>query len=410
MDVTLWIAGRYLKTRRTTGFITLLSWISIVGVTIGVAALVIVPAVMNGFEGEVRERIAGTNAHVLVLSYSDSGIVDTTKAMAVLRGNSQVLGVAPFVYSKALATRESIADGIIVKGVDLAQERQVTTVAKNIVPPLDAIPDSTEDGMPGIVLGSEVASRLRARVGETIVLATLHGAVQSPLGLVPRLRTFRVVGLFQSGLYEYDSSLGYISIAQAKDLFEMEGMTGIQVRIHDLFAAEKLAEKILTDLGGYPYRTSDWIAQNANLFTFMRIEKVTMFVILGLIVLVAALNIVSTLILLAMEKRHDIGALLAMGASRRDVVRIFLIAGLGIGAVGVLFGTVLGLVGCWALARYKFIDLPSDVYFLSTLPVRVDPGDVVVVIVLTFALCLLAAGYPAWYASRRSPVESLRKA
>jgi lipoprotein-releasing system permease protein len=410
VDVTLWIAGRYLRTRRTTGFITLLSWISIVGVTIGVAALVIVPAVMNGFEGEVRERIAGTNAHVLVLSFQDEGIVDTTRVMSVLRRRPHVLGVAPFVYSKALATREGIADGIIVKGVDLAQERMVTTVAKNIRPALDVIPDSTAEGLPGIVLGSEVASRLRARVGETIVLATLHGAVQSPLGLVPRLRTFRVVALFESGLYEYDSSLGYVSIAQAKDLFDMPGMTGIQVRLDDLFGAPAFAKALVQDLGGFPFRTSDWIEQNANLFTFMRIEKTTMFVILTLIVLVAALNIVSTLILLAMEKRHDIGALLAMGASQHDVIRIFLTAGLGIGAVGITFGTVLGLAGCWALAKYHFIDLPSDVYFLSTLPVRVDWADVLLVMVLTLVLCLLAAGYPAWYASRRSPVESLRKA
>ena len=410
MDVTLWIAGRYLRTRRTTGFITLLSWISIVGVTIGVAALVVVPAVMNGFEGEVRERIAGTNAHVLVLSFQDEGITDTTRVMSVLRGRAHVLGSAPFVYSKALATHDGIADGIIVKGVDLARERMVTTVARNISPALDAIPDTTKDGVPGIVLGSEVASRLRARVGDTIVLATLHGAVQSPLGLVPRLRSFRVVGLFESGLYEYDSSLGYISIAQAKDLFDMQGMTGIQVRLDDLFAAPRFARTLLADLGGFPYRTSDWVEQNANLFTFMRIEKTTMFVILALIVLVAALNIVSTLILLAMEKRHDIGALLAMGASQSDVVRIFLTAGLGIGAVGVSFGTALGLIACWALAKYHFIDLPSDVYFLSTLPVRVEWGDVLLVVVLTFALCLLAAGYPAWYASRRSPVESLRKA
>jgi lipoprotein-releasing system permease protein len=410
LDVTLWIAGRYMRTRRTTGFITLLSWISIVGVTIGVAALVVVPAVMNGFETEVRDRIAGTNAHVLVLSFEERGIVDTTAVMRVLRGRKHVLGVAPFVYSKALATREGIADGIIVKGVDLAQERQVTTVAKNIRPALDAIPDSTKDGVPGIVLGTEVAARLRARVGETIVLATLHGAVQSPLGLVPRLRPFRVVGLFESGLYEYDSSLGYVSIAKAKELFDTPGMTGIQVRIDELFLAPAFAQAVLKDLGGYPFRTSNWIEQNANLFTFMRIEKTTMFVILALIVLVAALNIVSTLILLAMEKRHDIGALLAMGASRSDVVRIFLAAGLGIGAMGVTFGAILGLAACWALERWHFIDLPSDVYFLSTLPVRVEWGDVLVVVALTFVLCLLAAGYPAWYASRRSPVESLRKA
>lgn len=410
MDVTLRIAARYLRTRRTTGFITLLAWISILGVMIGVAALVVVPAVMNGFETEVRDRIAGTNAHVLLLSYEDQGILDTTRVMARLRARRDVLGVSPFIYAKALITRQGIADGIIVKGVDLRQERQVTTVARDIQPPLDVIPDAAGDSLPGVVLGVEVASRLRARTGDTVVLATLHGAIQSPLGLVPRLRSFRVVGIFESGLFEYDSSLAYVSMNAARELFDTPGITGIQLRIADLFQAPKVAREIVQQAGGFPFRSSDWIEQNANLFRFMKIEKVTMFLILALIVLVAALNIVSTLILLAMEKQHDVGALLSMGASRADVVRIFLFAGLGIGVVGTLLGAGLGLLACWALGRFRFIDIPSDVYFLSSLPVRVEGGDVLLVVALTLALCLLAAGYPAWWASRRTPVESLRKA
>ena len=410
MDVTLRIAARYLRTRRTTGFITLLAWISILGVMIGVAALVVVPAVMNGFETEVRDRIAGTNAHVLLLSHEDQGILDTTRVMARLRARPDVLGVSPFIYSKALITRQGIADGIIVKGVDLRQERMVTTVARDIQPPLDVIPDAAGDSLPGVVLGVEVASRLRARTGDTVVLATLQGAIQSPLGLVPRLRSFRVAGIFESGLFEYDSSLAYISMNAARELFDTPGITGIQLKIVDLFQAPKVAKEIVQQAGGFPFRASDWIEQNANLFRFMKIEKVTMFLILALIVLVAALNIVSTLILLAMEKQHDVGALLAMGASRDDIVRIFLFAGLGIGVVGTLFGAALGLAACWALGRFRFIDIPSDVYFLSSLPVRVEGGDVLLVVALTLALCLLAAGYPAWWASRRTPVESLRKA
>ena len=410
MDVTLRIAGRYLRTRRTTGFITLLAWISILGVTIGVAALVIVPAVMNGFETEVRDRIAGTNAHVLLLSFEDQGIVDTTAVMARLRARPDVLGVSPFVYSKALITRQGIADGIIVKGVDLRQEREVTTVARDIQPPLVEIPGAVGDSLPGVVLGVEVASRLRARTGDTVVLATLHGAIQSPLGLVPRLRSFRVVGIFESGLFEYDSSLAYVSMIAAQELFDTPGITGIQIRLKDLFQAPRVAKEIVRQAGGFPFRSSDWIEQNANLFRFMKIEKVTMFLILALIVLVAALNIVSTLILLAMEKRHDVGALLSMGASRDDIVRIFLFAGLGIGTVGIVLGTGLGLTACWALARWRFIDIPSDVYFLPTLPVRVEGSDVLLVVVLTLFLCLIAAGYPAWWASRQTPVDSLRKA
>jgi lipoprotein-releasing system permease protein len=410
VDVTLRIAGRYLRTRRTTGFITLLAWISILGVMIGVAALVVVPAVMNGFETEVRDRIAGTNAHVLLLSHEEQGILDTTAVMPRLRAHREVLGLSPFVYSKALVTRQGIADGIIVKGVDLRQERAVTTVARDIKPALDTIPDAVGDSLPGVVLGIEVAGRLRARTGDTVVLATIHGGIDSPLGLVPRLRSFRVVGIFESGLFEYDASLAYVSIAAAQELFDTPGITGVQLRIVDLFQAPRVAREVLKDVGGFPYRTSDWIEQNSNLFRFMKIEKVTMFLILALIVIVAALNIVSTLILLAMEKRHDVGALLAMGASREDIVRIFLFAGLGIGVVGTVFGAALGLGACWALGRWRFIEIPSDVYFLSSLPVRVEAGDVAVVVLLTLVLCLLAAGYPAWWASRQTPVDSLRKA
>jgi lipoprotein-releasing system permease protein len=347
---------------------------------------------------------------VLLLSFDEGGIPDTTRVLKVLRGRPGVLGVSPFVYSKALVTKEGTADGIIVKGVDLAQERAVTTVASDITPRLDAIPDSGAAGPPGIVLGSEVAARLRAHVGETVVLATIHGGLQSPLGLVPRLVPFRVVGIFESGLYEYDSSLAYVSLAEAQHLFDVQGVTGVQVRLADLFQAPAFARAMVKDLGGYPFRSSDWVEQNSNLFRFMKIEKATMFLILALIVLVAALNIVSTLILLAMEKRHDVGALLAMGASRGDVVRIFLAAGLSIGLVGTTLGSALGLGACAALERWHFIEIPSDVYFLSTLPVAVEAPDVLLVIAVTLTLCIVAAGYPAWYASRLLPAESLRKA
>jgi lipoprotein-releasing system permease protein len=365
---------------------------------------------MNGFEREVRTRIAGTNAHVLLLSFEEGGIADTTRVLARLRSRPGVLGVSPFVYSKALVSREGAADGVIVKGVDLRQERAVTTVANDITPPLATIPDSAAGQAPGIVIGSEVAARLRAHVGDTIVVATLHGAVQSPLGLVPRLQPFHVVGIFTSGLYEYDSSLAYVSLDEAQRLFDVHGVTGVQIKLADMFQAPAFARAMVKDLGGYPFRSSDWVEQNSNLFRFMKIEKATMFLILALIVLVAALNIVSTLILLAMEKRHDVGALLSMGASRGDVVRIFLAAGLSIGAVGAALGSALGLSACAALERWHFIAIPSDVYFLSTLPVAVEAQDVELVVVVTLALCLVAAGYPAWYASRLLPAESLRKA
>lgn len=407
MNVALWIAGRYLRTRRPTAFIAILTTISVVGVTVGVAALIAVLGVMNGFEGEVRARIAGTNAHVLVLSFDDTGIADTTAALGAVRATPGVLGAAPFIYRKALATHGNLAEGLVVKGVDLAAERQVTTVAAHIQPPLAALPDTAAGGLPGIVLGSELAARLRAGVGDQVVLASFQGGVQSALGLVPKLAPFEVVGMFHSGLYEYDANLAYIGLRPAAELFGTGGaITGVEVRVADMLRAPEMARRVLDRLGGFPFRVTDWIEMNQNLFAFMKVEKAVMALILGLIVLVAALNIISTLLMVVLVKRRDIGSLAAQGASPGDIRRIFVFQGLLIGALGTAVGTVLGLVLCRALAGFR---IPGDVYFLSHLPVRLEWTDVVIVAVAALVLCMVAALYPASYAARIPPAEAVRE-
>ncbi len=407
MRVTLWIAGRYLRTRRPTAFIALLSGISIVGVAVGVAALIAVLGVMNGFEGELRSRIAGTNAHVIVLSWDEAGIADTAVALSRVRAHGEVLGAAPFIYRKALVTHDNLAEGLVVKGVDLAAERAVTTVASDIEPPLERIPDRAASGVPGIVLGAELAHNLRAGVGDVVVVASLHGGVQSALGLVPKLANFEIVGLFRSGLYEYDANLAYVSLAQAGRLFDTAGrITGIEVRGRQLFEAPRLSRELVERLGGYPYRATDWVEMNANLFAFMKVEKTTMGLILGLIVAVAALNIVSTLLMVVLSKRRDVGSLMTQGASPRDVRTIFLLEGLLIGGLGTAAGIGLGLVLCRVLDGFR---IPADVYFLAELPVRVDGFDVVVIAVVALALCVAAAVYPATYAARIPPAEAVRE-
>jgi lipoprotein-releasing system permease protein len=364
--------------------------------------------VMNGFENEIQTRIAGTDAHVVLLGESTAGIERGDSLAARSARQPGVLGAAPFTYAKAMVIREGRAEGLVVKGVDLGRERQVTTVANHIAPALTAIDDG-RDGTPGIVLGSELAGRIDAAVGDTVVLASL-AADRSAMGYSPKLRRFRVEGLFSSGLYTYDSSFGFTSIPASQAFFDLgDAVTGIEVRLADMFDAPHAAERLLHAAGDPRLRTNNWIELNRNLFTWMKLEKTVMFVILALIVVVAAFNIVSTLFMVVLEKRRDIGVLRTLGARRRTVLQVFLCEGLLIGSLGTALGAGLGGLVIAVLARYPVVRLPGDVYFIERLPVRPEAGDFVAVIVAAFALCLAAGLYPAWRASRLDPVEAIRR-
>jgi lipoprotein-releasing system permease protein len=410
VNLSLWIAARYLRTRRQSGFITLLTGFSVGGVALGVTALFTVLAVMNGFENEIQSRIAGTDAHVVLLGETASGIdrpQDLVPRVAAMPG---VLGVAAFTYVKAMVFRAGLTEGMVVKGVDLRAERGVTTVGHNIQPPLDSIPTRTAEGIPGIVLGTELAARLGARVGDPVLLASLTGAERSALGFAPKLRKFQVVGLFSSGLYTYDSSFGFTSIPAAQEFFELgDAVTGIEIRLADMFAAPAVADDIVRRLARPGLRANNWIELNRNLFTWMKLEKTVMFVILTLIVLVAAFNIVSTLFMVVLEKRRDIGVLKSLGATNGTVLRIFLCEGLLIGGLGTGLGGVLGLLLVAVLRRYPFVRLPGDVYFIERLPVRPEAGDFIAVVLAALTLCLAAALYPAWRASKLDPVDAIRR-
>lgn len=410
MRLPLWIAARYLRTRRRSGFITLLTGISVGGVAVGVTALLTVLAVMNGFENEVQTRIAGTDAHVLLLGESAAGVTGADTLAALVARRPGVEGVAPFTYAKAIVFHEGLTEGIIVKGVDLRAERGVTSVGSNLSPPLDSIPTRCADGAPGIVLGSELAARLAARLGDRVVVASLSESGSSPFGFAPRMREFQVVGVFTSGLYTYDSSLGFTSIAASQDFFQLgDAVTGLEVRITDMFAAPRMARELLEAAPGRGLRANNWIELNRNLFTWMKLEKTVMFLILALIVLVAAFNIVSTLFMVVMEKRRDIGVLRSLGARRGTILEIFLAEGLLIGGLGTGLGVALGSLLIAVLKRYPFVQLPGDVYFIERLPVRPEAGDFAAVVVAALVLCLGAALYPAWRASLLDPVEAIRR-
>jgi lipoprotein-releasing system permease protein len=409
MKLPLWIAVRYLRSRPRSGFVTLLTGFSVAGVTVGVTALLTVLAVMNGFESEVQTRIAGTDAHVMLLGQDTAGIEGGAALATRLQREPGVAGTAAFTYAKAMAFHEGLSEGLVVKGVDLARERDVTTIGRNIKPPLDSIPEVTLGGEPGLVLGSDLAGRLGARVGDVVLLATLHGDAGSAFGYTPRLKPFRLVGVFTSGLYTYDSSLGFTAIGASQRFFELgDHVTGIEIRLADMFDAPNAAQRLLHAAADPSLRANNWIELNRNLFTWMKLEKAVMFVILALIVLVAAFNIVSTLVMVVLEKRRDIGVLKTMGATPGFVLRVFLIEGLLIGTFGTLLGAALGGALIWVLKRYPFVHLPGDVYFIETLPVRPEAGDFAAVILAALVLCLAAAWYPAWRASRLDPVTAIR--
>ncbi|TPW06384.1 MAG: hypothetical protein FD129_2676, partial [bacterium] len=341
---------------------------------LGVVALIVVLSMVNGFEEEVRSRIVGTNAHLILLSYGSSGMTDHRQVREDVAAIPGVMASAPFVYGKALLSAGGQSDGVIVKGVSLAAERNVTTVADHIEPPLQdfsarpADPDSLRNWMPGLVLGRHVAETMRVGVGDIILVASPFEGRATPLGVIPRVRKFRLIGVFNSGLYEYDSSLAYISLEEAQRFYDMgEAVTGIELKIEDMYTAALYEEKVLAKLGGYPYRVNTWIELNQNLFAWMKWEKLGMAILLFTIVIVAAFNIVSAQIMLVLEKKREIGILKSMGATKAEIMRIFMAEGLVIGGVGTFAGSLLGYALAFFLDRTHLITLPGDIYFLDTL-------------------------------------------
>jgi lipoprotein-releasing system permease protein len=406
LSLESFIAARYLVSKRKVDFISIITGMSAAGVTVGVAVMIIVLSVVNGFEKEVVDRIVGTNAHVVIMRYEE-GIEDYEELTERVEQADHVLGASPFVFTKAMVSANGVTDGIALKGVDLRGERRVTTVADRIDPPLETIDQDGEE-LQGIVLGRYLARSLRVSPGDIVSLTSPMAGSRSPLGMIPRIKKFRLAGLFESGMYDYDSSLGFVSIPAAQDFLNSDDVvTGIQVRVDAKEKAPEIAEDILEHIGGFPYWTQNWIELNGNLVAWMKNEKVVMWLLLLLIILVAAFNIITSLIMAVMEKTRDIGVLKSMGASSRSVMRIFVLQGLMVAGLGTLAGGVLGLLGCAALSKYK-LTLPADVYFVDTLPVQVQWLDVAGIAAAAIFIGFAATLYPSWRAARLAPVEAIR--
>ena len=405
MPFELFVALRYLLARRKQAFISLISLISTIGVAVGVMALIIALALMTGLQGEVRDRILGSTAHIYV--WKARGITDYRSEVEKLKKIEDVIGAAPGVVSRALAIGNQSEAFITIKGVDPMLEPTVTDIQRAMISgQLDALGHEGEDEQPGIVLGKLLAEQLGAAVGETITLLTPAGTL-SPMGMMPRSRRARVVGIYSLGLYEFDSAYGLVSLPFGERLKGTQMVDMIQLRVRNIYAAPRIAERIPAQLGS-EYVAQDWADLNRQLFSALSLEKMAISIAIGLIVIVAALNIVASLILLVMEKSRDIAILKTMGTSSGRVMQIFMLQGLIIGVVGTTVGGVGGLALCWVLDRYKLIRIPMDVYQIAHVPFVVLPLDFVVVIVSAIAISFLATIYPSRQASRLDPVEALR--
>jgi len=399
----LGIALRYLRARRGELFISLITWISVGGVAVGVTALIVVLSVMTGFEEDLRDKILGTNAHVVV--YPMGRTLENPAAVAAeVEQVGGVLAATPFAVSQVMLVAGGSVQGAVFRGIDVASAGRATDIERFLVQ--GSLADLLGD-VPGLLVGREMARNLGLVLGDAVQVVSPAGS-PTPLGLIPRMRAFRVAGIFASGMYEYDTSFLFVSLDTAQDFLRLgEGVSGIEVRVSDIYGARAVARAV-QDRIGPRYWTRDWMEMNRNLFSALKLEKITMFVILALIVLVAAFNIAATLIMVVLEKARDIGILKSMGAASRSIRRIFMFEGLVIGGLGTTLGLGGGWLLCVLLKRYKFIELPSDVYYIDTLPVVMKPEVFILVGVCAVALCFLATLYPSWQASRLDPVEILR--
>jgi lipoprotein-releasing system permease protein len=407
MSYEFFIAKRYLKSRRKTKFVSVITIISIGGVLIGVAALNFVLSMMNGFEKEVRSRIIGTTAHVSVFASYADGIENYQELLPQIKETKHVVEVAPFIYYKAAIASKEGSDGIVVRGIDPEKEKLVTDIADNVkVGSLDL--EKEEDEFPGILLGATLADRLGVKLGDNVVLFSLKEGSLTTGWSTPKASKLKVTGIFETGMYEYDASLAYVSLSTAQKLFNLDHkVTGLQVKLDDLYKAENVAKELELKLG-YHYYTMDWMHMHKNLFSWMALEKYAMFIVLSLIVAVAAFNIISTLIMVVIEKRKEIGILKSMGATNVSIMKIFMFEGLVVGIVGTILGSGLGFILCWIQKTFNLISLPPEIYFINSLPVDMRVSDFTIVALSAIVLTFLATIYPAKRASQLTPVEAIR--
>jgi len=409
MSFEYFIGRRYLRARRKQAFISLITILSTAGIAVGVMALIVVIAVMSGFESDLKSRILGGQSHIVLMRHGGP-FAEYQKILKEVEKIDGVESATPVIYTQVMLRASSRVSGAVLRGIDPESAGRVIKTLDKISfhNPKTGMGESTDNNTPGIVLGKELANNLGVGKGDTIYLISPRGTI-SPIGHLPATKRFKLTGFFQSGMYDYDGSFAYINIDQAQKILRMgNSVSGIEIRVSNMYKAREIVQNIVSDLG-FPFWARDWMQMNQNLFTALKLEKTVMFIILTLIVLVAAFNIASTLIMMVMEKTRDIAILKAMGATDKSIKKIFVFKGMVIGTVGTILGVIFGFVLCTILKHYKIAELAGDIYYFTTkLPVRLEFVDVFIIVTAALVICFFATLYPARQASKLDPVEAIR--
>jgi lipoprotein-releasing system permease protein len=407
LNVNLFIARRYLRQRRKgEGFYSIISIIAIAGVFVGVAALIIALSVLNGFNGELKDRIAGVAPHISIQKFYSNPITpkEYKEVSSKLNKMYEVVGVAPTLMHRSLIQSQFGSEGILLRGVDLELLKKTSSITSSSYP-LDG---EWSFANHGIVIGQQLAQNLRVKVGDTVILMSPVNTIMTPVGPIPVVKNYVVRGIFDAGFYDYNMVMVFIDLHDAQALYGYGNqITNIDVRLRDPLLSPRVSQRIRTEIG-YPYTPVDWLYENKNLFAALKMQKAVVFIVLTLIILVAAFNIVATLIMTVMRKTREIGILKAIGMTSAGVMRVFTTFGLLIGIIGTFLGTAFGVLVSWFVDKFKIIKLPSEVWYIDTVPVRVQWLDLVLIAVAAIAITFLATIYPARRASKLDPVEAIR--
>lgn len=413
MNLPWYIARRYLSSRKGSRFLSLITLIAVGGVFVGVMALIVVTAVMSGLQRDLRDKILGTNPHIWLTTYGDNLRLDSWEGLTIrVREMDGVLAAAPFVNTQVgIVNQGGYAEGAVLRGVDPNVPGEPITQIVEMLRSGDVSLGPTESGYPPLLVGYALADRFGLFPGDVVTVMSIQDVRINPTtGLPdPVRRRFEVAGRFRTGMYEYDNSFVYTTLQAAQDVSGLgQAVSGLELRVADAMRSDEIGRRIEQELGGYPYRTEDWKTMNSSLFDALKLEKMAMGIILLLIVIVAAFNIISTLVMVVTDKTREIGILKSMGLRSSQVQRIFMLQGVVIGTLGSLLGGAAGLFLTWLLDRYEFIRIPGDVYFIDRLPVAFDWGDITLILVLSMVISFAATIYPARQAGKLYPLDAIR--
>lgn len=413
MSYEFFVAKRYFRSKRRTGFVSLINYFSIAGIMIGVAALIIALSIMNGFETEIRSAIIGFDADIRFRSFHDRGMEYSDTIIETLNNFEHIVGVSPYIFNRGLIISKDNLDAILIKGSDPKTYVNVSNFNNYIIDGElnlgNVHPEDDSIAHPGIILGSSLASRLDIALNDKIFIASFpeNGSLSGPRQLL--LKTYYVTGIFETGLYDYDNNFGYLSIESAQKLFKIGNrISGMEIKLDqmDVELIREVAEKI-SNTFGYPYTAETWFERNRNIFAWMKMQKWVAAIVISLIIIVAAFNIISNLIMVVMEKKKEIGILKSIGSRSDSIMKIFIFQGFISGLVGTVLGCAVGYLLCWSQIHYKWFSLKADVYFMSSLPVEMKALDFVLIATVGIILSLLATIYPSWKAAKLDPVQAI---